>query len=486
MKFASQEPRLRSGERFAHSSMALVAVATREQRWAEVETLLTRALPQFEGQSGSVGFWPMRARVSLANALSEQGKHAAAEREARAGLAIAEQLYGDGTNTVQALLALGDALNSAGRRGDALAAYRRAAEFAARNRQARFQQRPEAMRRYVAALLAEAAAKPAEAAALHDELFRALQIPSDPVVARAVTLMAARLANSDPAVRDLTRRLQDGREQLDRQRQALATLAAQPADKRDAKREEAAQGAVRQSVERLDALERQLQGANPRYARLTAPPPLDAASLGKLMRPGEALALIVPMESSAVGVVVRDGKAFAWPIAVEASALAARVDALRAGTDWARRGAVAFDLAEAHALYRDLLAPAEAALEGSKHLIVVAGGALASLPPALLVRRAGRSDDYAGAAWLARDLAISVVPSVAALAELRQTAQPSRAAKPFLGFGAPAFAGADSPAAERRARRARVARAGNSIRRWCARWRRCPRPPTRSAAWRAR
>src|SRR5207249_12083398 len=44
--------------------------------------------------------------------------------------------------------------------------------------------------------------------------------------------------------------------------------------------------------------------------------------------------------------------------------------------------------------------------------------------------------------WLARETAISVVPAVASIRELRQAAGRSGAPQPFIGFGDPAFAGA--------------------------------------------
>ncbi len=437
------------GERYAHSLIAAVTVYVRLGDWAASERLSREAIRGFESSTGRVSFWPMRARLTLATALSEQGRHADAEAAAREAVALSEQLYGNGLNTVNALNVLGATLDRAGKPTDALEAFRRSASYSAKDRAGRFQLRPDAMRRYVDALLRAADATPATAPARHDEILRALQIPGDPVVARAVTLMAARLADGDPAVRDVTRGLQDANDLLARQRQQYAQLVGQPADRRDAKREEAAAATIRASVDRIENLERRLQAANPRYARLTAPAPLSAEEVGRALKPGEALLMLVTMEDRSIGVLVRDGRAFAWRIAAGDAALAAQVDRLRAAVDWARRGASAFDLAEAHALYRDLLGPADSRLDGVTHLVVVPGGALASLPPALLVRRPAAAGGYAGAAWLARDMALSTVPSVSALAELRQTAQPSKATRPFIGFGAPAFQGVDAAGATR-------------------------------------
>ena len=70
--------------------------------------------------------------------------------------------------------------------------------------------------------------------------------------------------------------------------------------------------------------------------------------------------------------------------------------------------------------------------------------ALTSLPFHLLVTRAPEAPiesfaDYRNVAWLARERAISVLPSVAALRALRVVAKTASAPKPFVGYGNPVF-----------------------------------------------
>jgi CHAT domain-containing protein len=70
-------------------------------------------------------------------------------------------------------------------------------------------------------------------------------------------------------------------------------------------------------------------------------------------------------------------------------------------------------------------------------------GALLSLPPTLLVRRAPADPgDYRQAAWLVRDMAFSMLPSVVALEQFRELVGSSQARQPFIGFGDPVFAAA--------------------------------------------
>jgi CHAT domain-containing protein len=101
-----------------------------------------------------------------------------------------------------------------------------------------------------------------------------------------------------------------------------------------------------------------------------------------------------------------------------------------------------FDLNLAYQFYQQLLGPLDAALTGVNHLVMVPAGALLSLPPALLLRRppAG-ANDYRNAPWLVRDMALSILPSIAALGQLREDIKPSQASRPFIGFGDPDFSG---------------------------------------------
>jgi CHAT domain-containing protein len=102
-----------------------------------------------------------------------------------------------------------------------------------------------------------------------------------------------------------------------------------------------------------------------------------------------------------------------------------------------------FAFRAAHALWSDLLAPFAQRLEGVTHLITVAEGPLQSLPLGLLLTApADEATDPRQIPWLARRTAISVVPSVASLTDLRSTVRRSAAPQPFLGFGDPRFAGA--------------------------------------------
>jgi CHAT domain-containing protein len=108
-----------------------------------------------------------------------------------------------------------------------------------------------------------------------------------------------------------------------------------------------------------------------------------------------------------------------------------------------------FPAARAYALYRKLVGPAEAQLTGVRHLLMVPDAALQSLPFAVLVTRPPEHDpetlaDNRDIAWLTRDYAVTVLPSVSSLRGLRQFANAEHASAPFLGIGDPVLKGSST------------------------------------------
>jgi CHAT domain-containing protein len=105
-----------------------------------------------------------------------------------------------------------------------------------------------------------------------------------------------------------------------------------------------------------------------------------------------------------------------------------------------------FSFAIAHELYQALLAPVADLIKG-KRLLLVPSGPLTSLPFQVLVTEPPQVPiglkfaDYREVPWLARTQAISVLPSVASLKELRSYAKTSPAKAPYAGYGDPVLTG---------------------------------------------
>jgi CHAT domain-containing protein len=212
-------------------------------------------------------------------------------------------------------------------------------------------------------------------------------------------------------------------------------------DQREARAEDLKRQ-LRDVEDRIEALEQQLQAEFPRYARLTAERPLPADEVRALLRADEALLALLSGPQSTFVVIVRPDGVHHHRARIGRSALDREVKALRESLDLASGEDRVFDVARARRLYDVLLAPGAAALAGVRHLLTVPAGPLLSFPLGVLVTgSAPAGSDYRAVPFLARDLAISVLPSVAALRELRAVASRSPAPQPFIGFADPAFGG---------------------------------------------
>jgi CHAT domain-containing protein len=437
--------------RMAWSLLTLSLAQSPASRLDEAEQSAERALAILN-KSGTFPefrlWWAGEAYAQLGTIHREKKQFAAARAAYLKGLERRRLLLGDSVRAADSYRLLGRLGRVEGNLPAALADYRQAAAIQIADRPTRERTRPDGVAGYLDTLIELAGASPAERPALIAEAFAAAQIPRSGETARAIANMAARLDVADPAVRAAARAFQEAGRERDRIRQALALETVKEPDKRDAAHEEAMKRDLRAAEEKIAGLERRLQAELPRYAQITAARPVPMAELAPLLRPGEAVALFLPTTEATYVFLVRDGEVHVHRATVTLRELTRLVRAIRASLEVADGKLQPFDTADAARLYDRLLAPLADRLRGTRHLISVPGGPLLSLPLGLLVTRPPASAaDYGRTAWLARDVAISVIPSVSALGSLRQVAGRSAASHPFIGFGDPAFAGA--PAATR-------------------------------------
>lgn len=194
---------------------------------------------------------------------------------------------------------------------------------------------------------------------------------------------------------------------------------------------------------------RELRDKFPAFAELVDPRPAPLGAVQALLREGEALLIQVTGEASTHLLLIRpDGARYARSN-LGAAALEELVRRLRASLDLLAVPSQAdlppFDGDAAHALYRALIQPLEPALGGVDHLIIVPDRAMQSLPPALLLSAPAGPvpplGNFADLPFLIERFALTVVPAPDALSSLRTSAERSNALNPFVGFGAPDFAG---------------------------------------------
>jgi len=280
-------------------------------------------------------------------------------------------------------------------------------------------------------------------------------------VQEALGAAAARSAGLDPGLAALIRAEQDERLEMAALEATLSNVLALPAERQrteDVTRLRQQLDALRvASAARRSEIDRQF----PAYAALSHPKPPSLEAARAALKPGEALIVTAVTDArSYVWAVPRSGAPAFAVATMPTSEIAARVARLRVSLDpdAARLADIPpYDVATAHALYRALLEPVRAGWRDAKSLVVVPDRALAQLPFGVLVTKPAtiateRAGDalfapYRDVPWLAREAAITQVPSVAALAALRTAPPPPASRQPFIGFGDPWFTAEQAKAA---------------------------------------
>jgi CHAT domain-containing protein len=445
VKMAERFPETRRGRPFSLAIHAFVLASNK--RFAEGATTASTAIAMFERPGGVDSDWRLwwvgelhALRGSIAR---DDKRFAEARREYELALERRELLFGEAApRVIEARVALGRTEQAEGNLDAALKHFRRAAELQLKHRAALEGARLPSVLFYLEALGRAAEERPAERQALAAEILTAMQIPRGTETAKALRAMSARVGSGDPKLAAVTRALQDAERRRTSVRHALIDELAKPADQREARQEDLTRQ-VREAEEKIEALETQLQAEFPRYARLTAERPLAADEVKALLRADEALVAFLPgNQVTYVALVRRDG-VHVHRVRIGRSALETDVKALRESLDLSADGKRVFDVARAQRLHDLLLGPLKAPLAGVRHVLTVPSGPLLSLPLGVLVTKAAPPGaDYRTMPFLAVDVAISVLPSVAALRDLRAVAGRSSAPEPFLAFADPAFAGA--------------------------------------------
>ena len=309
-----------------------------------------------------------------------------------------------------------------------------------------------------------------QASDIAQDMFTMAQWSQSSQAAASLELMAARQVKGGGALAALIRERQDLVEDWQAKDKLLIAARVEPAERRNQQTESALSDRLRQIDGRLAEIDKVLAKEFPEYAAATNPEPLTLADAQALLRNDEALVLFFDTrawqpapEETFIWVATRT-EARWLRSDFGTQALATQVAALRCGLDqtaWdgegqsrcadllrghSRAGTLPFDLTRAHDLYRALFGQAEDLIK-DKHLLIVPSGHLTALPFQVLVTTAPKAaipdsaDGYQGAAWLARQHALTVLPSVASLKALRRFARASQAKEPFIGFGNPLLLG---------------------------------------------
>ena len=368
-----------------------------------------------------------------ATAFREAGDLAQARVAAEKALAIHQKLYGDTGPVFFDAVAAGRIAVAEQRSQDALKDFEQAIRSAQSS--AEIPLLPADWLAQYMDLLNAGGEGPAEA-------FAAAQLVRGGVTDEAIRAMAARATADEPEIASVARALQDAQARAVSLRGQIANEMRLKPGERKPQDEKADQDALSQAETDAADAEQRLQAQFPRYARLVKPSQVSAGEINQLLRPDEALLLAVTMPSSTYLFLLRSGQTHVNKAAISSSELGAKISAIRDTLDLVQSGGTVqpFDVRDAEGLYTTLLAPLAEQMADIHHLVLVSNGPLLSLPLGVLMRPAKQTES--GPVYLARDFAISVVPTVGAFRDLRLAPAGDAAPEPFLGFGNPQFAGA--------------------------------------------
>jgi CHAT domain-containing protein len=278
-------------------------------------------------------------------------------------------------------------------------------------------------------------------------------------VQRALSAAAARGTIRDPELARLARDEQDSGQRVGTLTSILVDLLSRPPEKQLP----GVIARIRQDIEELrqrrGELRQEIAKRFPDYANLIDPKPVPLEAARKLLAPGEVLITLYGTdERTFVWALPHEGEARFHAAALGRKERDALVAALRRALDVGHGDLArfpAFDVASAHRLFAELLAPLESAWGSAKSLLIVPHGSLGHLPFSLLVTRPGTVaktalpfEEYRTVEWLLKRAAITQLPSVNTLVSLRSLQRARAPAKPFAGFGDPVFGSGPSAGAQ--------------------------------------
>jgi CHAT domain-containing protein/Tfp pilus assembly protein PilF len=468
-----------------------------QHRYAEAEPLYNRALAIFEKAVGGDHPSVVNPLGNLASLYNDQHRYAEAEPLFKRALTINEKALGSDNPILAGLLNnLADLYEVQGRYGDAEPLYRRSLTIREKALspdhpdtvgslndlaklyldQGRYAEGlPHAQRLIAAGKAKSSPALPLLFAAQHGGLIPAdralddglgvVQRAAQTSAAAAIAKLGLRLAAGNDRLAQLVRRDQDLAGEAEAADKTIVAAVAKEPSKRDPAAEQRMRDRLAAIATERDGLQKTLAAEFPDYAALSNPLPATAKQIQALLSDDEALLVFAAAGDKQSYVYVFTREIADWKaIPFGGGALADKVAQFRRGLnvemledqsalDAAKIKRELFDLGVAYELYTTLLGPVADRIKEKRQLLIVPFGPLTALPFHLLVSEKpatlARPDEtsitaetmapYRDAAWLIRRQAVSVMPSLASLAVLRQLARKDQASKPIVGFGDPVF-----------------------------------------------
>lgn len=302
-------------------------------------------------------------------------------------------------------------------------------------RQLRLGTSPTLIAPCLTALDRKAVTTPADAQALHDEMFAMAELAQGSTTSREIAESAARLAtdSKNPKVAAAIRAHQDASIALSRLYRQRDDLAHNPKTPKTAIN--ALDRKIAEATTQLADADQAVEAAAPNFGQLVQEV-VPASKVLALLRPHEAFLDIVPAPGETWLFLLQGNRISVAHTKVGSEQLTALVRAVRHSVEPTQAGLPPFAMAQAHAIYQATVAPFADKLIHTTAMAVSPSGALLSLPFALLPTEAvAAGTPLAKVPWLIRRMTLVYVPAAANFASLRKIAGTSPATKPWFGFG---------------------------------------------------
>ena len=267
------------------------------------------------------------------------------------------------------------------------------------------------------------------------DMFALAQLAQGSITSRQIAVATAALAQGTR-----NQKIRDAIQQRDTLTADLDELYRKRAELTAGKDNPPALAALEDKIRRAEE-ERQeagtaLQAVAPGFAALVQES-VSAGDVQALLRPDEALAVIVVGESEGFTILVRDGRLYAGRIEGGAARVDALVRRFRASMEKAPgQPAPPFDTAAAHELYTAVFGPVADGLGGVNTLIAAPTGSLLSVPFGALLMEPAPANGLSQALFLVRRMAVAHVPSASSFVNLRRVSRAARVERrPWFGFG---------------------------------------------------
>jgi tetratricopeptide (TPR) repeat protein len=430
----------------AQSLNDMAVMYDRQRRYAEAEPLYKRSLAIREKAPGPDHPDVALALNNLAELYRKQDHFAEAEPLYQRSLAIIEKALGpDHPDVALGLNNLAELYREQERYDEALTFSRRAVAILER-RFAEYRPRSDGgderrSNRFVfvnnVSLIASVGA-PMETA----ESFRVAQLAGASRTAATVADMAARFADGSDALAGVVREWQGTAQRWQTLDKAIIVAASQPPAQRNVATEDALRKEFAETDAQLDALDARIAKEFPAYAELGNPKPLELSEVQALLASDEAMLVYLVGDNESWLWVLRKDRAQFLKLGIGGKALSDEVSELRSKlAPGLNPDPAPSDAKRARELYQQIVVPAASALDGARQIFLVPDGPLESLPFGVLAAKAPPVDQETAAdrrdiAQFARDNALTVLPSIGALKELRQIGKSSDARDPFVRFAA--------------------------------------------------